>query len=44
MLAQRLKGARACMGQKGYVLVRRDQAEDVRAAYAAGARHDAPSK
>ena len=28
--------ARGCMAQKGYVLVRRDQAEDVRAAYAAG--------
>jgi hypothetical protein len=24
------EGAQACMGQKGYVLVRRDQAEDVR--------------
>jgi hypothetical protein len=30
--------ARGCMAQKGYVLVRRDQAEDVRAAYAAGAQ------
>jgi hypothetical protein len=28
--------ATACMAQKGYALVRRDQAEDVRAAYAAG--------
>jgi hypothetical protein len=28
--------ARVCMAQKGYTLVRRDQAEDVRAAYAAG--------
>jgi len=31
-------GARGCMAQKGYVLVRRDQAEDVRASYAAGAQ------
>ena len=30
--------ARGCMAQKGYTLVPRDQAEDVRAAYAAGAR------
>jgi hypothetical protein len=30
--------ARGFMAQKGYVLVRRDQAEDVRAAYAAGAQ------
>ena len=29
--------ARGCMAQRGYVLVRRDQAEDVRAAYAAAA-------
>ena len=29
--------ARGCMAQKGYVLVQRDQAEDVRAAYAADA-------
>ena len=28
--------ARGCMAQKGYVLVRRDQTEDVRAAYAVG--------
>ncbi len=28
--------ARGCTAQKGYVLVRRDQAEDVRAAYGAG--------
>jgi hypothetical protein len=38
------EAARGCMAQKGYVLVRRDQAKDVRAAYAAGARHDAPSR
>ena len=31
-------GARGCMAQKGYVLVRRDQAEDVRASYATGAQ------
>ena len=31
------EAARGCMAQKGYVLVRRDQAEDVRASYAAGA-------
>jgi hypothetical protein len=30
--------ATACMAQKGYALVRRDQAEDVRAAYAAGSQ------
>jgi hypothetical protein len=34
--------ARGCMSQRGYVLVRRDQAEDVRAAYAAGAQGNAP--
>ena len=32
------EAARGCMAQKGYVLVRRDQAEDVRASYAAGAQ------
>ena len=36
--------ARGCMAQKGYVLVRRDQAEDVRAAYAAGAQRGGPSR
>jgi hypothetical protein len=37
--------ARGCMGQKGYVLVQRDQAEDVRAAYASGAAQRAtPSR
>ena len=36
--------ARGCMVQKGYVLVRRDQAEDVRASYAAGAQRDAPNR
>ena len=36
---------RACMVQKGYVLVRRDQAEDVRASYAAGAQQQgAPNR
>ena len=38
-------GARGCMVQKGYVLVRRDQAEDVRASYAAGAQQQgAPNR
>ena len=36
--------ARGCMALKGYVLVRRDQAEDVRAAYAAGAQRGAPNR
>ena len=36
--------ARGCMAQKGYVLVRRDQAEDVRAAYAAAAQRGAPNR
>jgi hypothetical protein len=36
--------ARGCMAQKGYVLVQKDQAEDVRAAYAAAARRGAPSR
>ena len=35
---------RGCMAQKGYTLVRRDQAEDVRAAYAAGAQRGAPTR
>jgi hypothetical protein len=30
--------ARACMGQRGYTLVQRDQAEEVRAAYATSAQ------
>jgi hypothetical protein len=38
------EAARGCMAQKGYVLVRRDQAEDVRAAYAAGAQRGVPSR
>ena len=38
------EAARGCMAQKGYVLVRRDQAEDVRASYAAGAQRDAPNR
>jgi hypothetical protein len=36
--------ARGCMAQKGYVLVQKDQAEDVRAAYAAAARRAAPNR
>jgi hypothetical protein len=36
--------ARGCMAQKGYVLVQRDQAEDVRAAYAAAAQRGAPNR
>src|SRR5262249_23415013 len=36
--------ARGCMAQKGYTLVRRDQAEDVRAAYAASAQRGAPTR
>ena len=36
--------ARGCMALKGYVLVRRDQAEDVRAAYAAAAQRGAPNR
>ena len=38
------EAARGCMAQKGYVLVRRDQAEDVRASYAAGAQGGAPNR
>jgi hypothetical protein len=30
--------ARSCMGQKGYTLVQMEQAEEVRAAYAAAAK------
>jgi hypothetical protein len=30
--------ARACMGQRGYTLVQKDQAEEVRAAYATAAQ------
>jgi hypothetical protein len=30
--------ARTCMGQRGYTLVQKDQAEEVRAAYAAAAQ------
>ena len=37
------ESARGCMAQKGYTLVRRDQAEDVRAAYAAGAQRAEPN-
>ena len=36
--------ARGCMAQKGYTLVPRHQAEDVRAAYAAGAQRVIPSR
>jgi hypothetical protein len=37
--------ARRCMAQKGYVVVRRDQAEEVRASYAAGAQQQgAPNR
>jgi hypothetical protein len=39
------KAAQGCMAQKGYVLVGRDQAEDVRASYAAGAQEQgAPNR
>ena len=38
------EAARGCMAQKGYVLVRRDQAEDVRTSYAAGAHQGAPNR
>jgi hypothetical protein len=38
------EAARGCMAQKGYVLVRRDKAEDVRASYAAGAQQGAPNR
>ena len=36
--------ARRYVAQKGDLLVRRDQAEDVHAAYAAGAQHGAPNR
>ena len=37
--------ARTCMGQRGYTLVQKDQAEDVRAAYATAAqRASTPSR
>jgi|SRR6476660_3394985 hypothetical protein len=36
--------ARGCMAQKGYALVQKDQAEEVRAAYAAAALRAAPSR
>jgi hypothetical protein len=36
------ESARGCMSLRGYVLVRRDQAEDIRAAYAAGAQRNPP--
>src|ERR1700733_9463808 len=37
--------ARTCMGQRGYALVQKDQAEDVRAAYATAAqRASTPSR
>jgi hypothetical protein len=36
--------ARGCMAQKGYVLVQKDQAEDVRAAYAAAAKRTTPGR
>ena len=36
--------ARGCMAQRGYTLVRRDQAENVRAAYAAGAQRAVPNR
>ena len=38
------EGAHGRMGQKGYALVRRDQAEDARAAYTAGAQRRAPNR
>jgi hypothetical protein len=36
--------ARGCMAQKGYVLVQKDQAEEVRAAYAAAAQRSVPNR
>jgi hypothetical protein len=36
--------ARGCMAQKGYVLVQKNQAEDVRAAYAAAAKRNTPDR
>jgi hypothetical protein len=37
------EGARKCMGLKGYALVRKDQAEDARASFAATQRVSRPS-
>jgi len=37
------EGARKCMGLKGYALVRKDEAEDARAGFAAGQRASTPS-
>jgi hypothetical protein len=36
-------GARKCMGLRGYALVRKDQAEDARASFAATQRVSRPS-
>ena len=36
-------GARKCMGLKGYALVRKDQAEDARASFAATQRVSRPT-
>ena len=38
------EGARKCMGLKGYALVRKDQAEDARASFAATQRASRPPK
>jgi hypothetical protein len=37
------EGARKCMGLKGYALVRKDEAEDARAGFAAAQRASTPS-
>jgi hypothetical protein len=37
------EGARKCMGLKGYAVVRRDEAEDARAGFAAAKRASTPS-
>jgi hypothetical protein len=37
------EGARKCMGLKGYALVRKDEAEDARAGFAAAQRVPTPS-
>jgi hypothetical protein len=37
------EGARKCMGLKGYALVRKDEAEDARAGFAAAQRVSTPS-
>jgi hypothetical protein len=37
------EGARKCMGLKGYALVRKDEAEDARAGFAAAQRATTPS-